>query len=292
VEPDADELEDNATMRASLSPAPRPRPVIAAAKAKEAVKWPGVGAPTEQKPAFAGDGLVAKLLARPQALGIGIVALLAIVALLIVTLTSGSHGGKTTAGRGSPTATRATATKPASNATSTPVESPVFQDSLNSSSGKWENDSHAFYSNGGYELNGAWFTFSPVSNLGNGTVSVKLREISGPSDQFAGILFRSANNSYFYVFGVSESQQWTFSLVSNGNGTAIVPATTDSHIAGGANATNTLTVRAKGSHFIFYINGAQVGQADNSAISSGRVGMINTVGNLSVVYNDFTVTAA
>jgi hypothetical protein len=119
-----------------------------------------------------------------------------------------------------------------------------------------------------------------------------MRQLSGPADQFYGILFRGANTNLYYFYGISASQQWTFSLVRDGNGTPIVAATTDSHIVGGMNQSNTLAVRAVGSHFIFYVNGAQVGQADNNAIPSGSIGLINAVGNLAVVYNDFTVTSA
>lgn len=224
------------------------------------------------------------MLARPQTLGIAIVSVLALVAVLIVTLTSGAHGAASTAKRLSPTATKAPV------ATSTPVETVIYHDSLAASTNKWENDSHVFYSNGGYNMVGAWYTFSPVSSLGDGTVSVRTRQLGGPSNQFYGILFRSASPSLYYVFGISESQQWTFSLVTNGSGVAIVPATTDTHILSGQSATNTIAVRAKGSHFVFYINGAQVGQVDNSSLGAGRVGLINTVGDLNVVYNDFTVS--
>jgi hypothetical protein len=69
-----------------------------------------------------------------------------------------------------------------------------------------------------------------------------------------------------------------------------VPATTDVHIKAGPNASNTITVRAIGNHFVFYINGAQIGQTNNNTYTSGRIGLINTDGSLYVVYNDFIVT--
>jgi hypothetical protein len=279
---------DDETIRASRSPTPAPRPaaVRAGTGASDAMKaqpkWPGPDAKTADTPA--GKGVAQALLARPQALGIGIIAVLALVAVLVVMLTPGLHpGAGSTVKRATPTATIAAPT-------ATPVEPVIYHDSLAASTNKWENDTHAFYSSGGYEIVGAWFTFSPVSHLGDGTISVRMKQLGGPADQFYGIMFRSANDSLYYVFGISQNQKWTFSLVSSGNGNPIVPPTADSHIAGGLNASNTITVRVKSGHFIFYINGAQVGQADNSAIASGRVGLINTVGNLNVVYNDFTVS--
>jgi serine/threonine protein kinase len=282
--PQAPIAEDDATIRASVPPA-SPASAAPVRTASASPKWPQPGSSPEHD-AQDRRGFALSLLARPQTIAISIISALAVIAIVVVSLSAGHTTGKSTLKRGTPTAT----TPPAP--TSTPVEQVVFQDPFKTSDNKWEEDSHAFYSNGGYELAGAWFTFSPVSNVGNGTVSVRMRWLSGPSDQYYGILFRSPNTSFYYVYGISQNSQWTFSLVSNGNGSPIVPPTTCAHIVTGAGSSNTIAIRARGSHFVFYINGVQVGEVTNGAIGSGRVGLINTVGDLNVVYNDFVVTAS
>ncbi|MEO7000245.1 MAG: protein kinase [Ktedonobacterales bacterium] len=226
------------------------------------------------------------LLKQPKVLGIGAAALLLIVVLVTVLALNG-HGGSSTK---APTV-RAHTTPTASP---TPIEAVKFQDTLRSPTGKWGLSSHSFYSNGGYEVAGAWTTYAPVNGLGNGTVSVSVRALSGASGQFYGILFRTSNASVAtgYFFGITQNGQWTFSNLTDGNSSIIVAPTASTHIAVGPNVSNTITVRAIGSHFVFYINGAQVGQVDNNAYSLGGVGLITTDNSLHVVYNNFLVTTS
>lgn len=285
------DAEDNATIRASRAVVPAPRAATARASGtadaskKAAARWPQPDGAAQSANAASG---VKALLAQPRVLGIGGGAALVVIGL-IVALTFGAHStASPTVKRGAPSATVNTTP----TASPTPVETVKFQDSLNSSSRKWQQSSHTLYSNGGYEVTGAWTTYSPIENLGNGTVSVSMRQLRGANDQYYGILFRATNDSVptGYFFGITQNQQWSFSLLSNGNSTVIVAPTTDVHIKSGLNTSNTIAVRAIGSHFVFYINGAQVGQVDNNAFSAGRIGLINTDNSLYVVYNDFTVS--
>lgn len=59
----------------------------------------------------------------------------------------------------------------------------------------------------------------------------------------------------------------------------------------GPRQSNTLEVRAQGSHFVFFVNGAQVGTADDTTLP--RVGEIalRAAGNAEVVFTDLTITA-
>jgi serine/threonine protein kinase len=228
----------------------------------------------------------AVMLARkqPRAVGIGAVALALVIVLIVVLVTGSARSSGNIVRHGTPTVPALSPT-----ASPTPVETVRFSDSLSVPSARWPSSTRSYYSNGGFEINGAWIVFAPSNTVGDGAVSVRLRQLSGPSNEFYGLLIRGTSNSHYYLFGISQNQQWTFSLVTNGNGRAIVAATTDTHLKQGLNATNTLKVRITGHHFVFFINGAQVGQADDSSIASGRVGIINTVGRLAVVYNNFTI---
>ncbi len=117
-----------------------------------------------------------------------------------------------------------------------------------------------------------------------------MRQLGGPADQFYGLVFRSPDSNHFYFYGIDQNQQWTFTTIQNGNSASIVGSTTATQITSGYNASNTISVSATGSHFVFFINGAQVGEANDSTFAAGSVGLINTSGNMQVIYNDFTVS--
>ncbi len=263
---------DDATIRAMSSNPPSPP------------KWAQSGDTMMDSPRSTPVDLARKLMAQPKPLLIGGASALALVVLLIVMLSSGLlRASGNAVKRGTPTAKATVAPSP------TPSDKITFRDALSTPSARWPSSGRSFFSNGGFEINGAWLVFSPTGSLSNGTVSVKVRQISGINDQFYGIVVRSVSNQSYYVFGVSASQQWTFVRVSNGGHTAIVAPTTDTHIARGLNASNTITVRMRGSHFIFYANGVMIGQADDGAYASGGVGLVNVVGHLAVVFNDFSI---
>ncbi len=220
--------------------------------------------------------------------GVGVVALIVIV--LVVNALGGHHSPALAVSRTPSPTIHGTATSVPVTPSPTPVEKVIFQDSLATNDHGWSLSSHSYYANGGYEVQGAWISYAPTNGLGNGTISLRMRQLGGPSDQFYGILLRGVNDNLYYFFGVSASQQWTFSLVTNGNGKALVAPTTNSHIVAGLGGANTLTVQAQGSHFVFLINDVVVGQANDATISSGSIGLINTVGNLNVVYNNLVIS--
>lgn len=266
---------DDVTLRASVGAGP----------ALRSPRWQDAHASVSN--GTADSGIVKMLLAQPKSLRIGGVALLALSVILITALgfgllrsfaNSGGHG--TSVARGTPTLA----------ASPTPANKVTFHDSLSTPSSRWPSSARSYFNQGGYEINGAWLVFAPSGPLSNGSVSVRLRQVGGVNNQFYGIAVRARNNQSYYVFGLSETQQWTFSLVSYGSHRALVAPTTDTHINRGPNASNTITVYMRGSHFIFYANGVQIGQADDSTYASGQVGIVNIVSHLDVIYNDFTVS--
>lgn len=220
-------------------------------------------------------------MSQPRTLAIAGVALVAVLVVVLLVGLRPLFASKGTTVTHQPTPTLAPSP--------TPADKVVFQDSMSKPSSQWGQSGRSYFSNGGFEINGAWLVFSPANALSNGTVSVRLRQIGGVSDQFYGLVIRAQNNESYYVFGLSESQQWSFQRVAHGGHTMIVAPTTDAHIKRGPNASNTITVVMRGSHFTFYVNGVQIGQADDSAYASGTTGIVNIVSRLQVVYNDFSV---
>jgi serine/threonine protein kinase len=229
-----------------------------------------------------GAGLSAQL-AQPKVMGIAGAALALIVVLVIVFAVALRPLFASTNGAVVVHKTPTVAPSP------TPADKVIFHDAMSKSSSRWAQGARSYFNDGGFEINGAWLVFAPTDTLSNGTVSVRLRQVGGVNDQFYGLVIRAQNNESYYVFGLSESQQWSFQRVANGNHTMIVAPTTDTHIKRGPNASNTMSVRMTGSRFVFFANGVQIGQADDSAYASGALGIVNIVGRLQVIYNDFTV---
>jgi serine/threonine protein kinase len=196
-----------------------------------------------------------------------------------------------------PAATAVARRAPTGQATSTATAAPAptaadvvtFQDTMSAPSSQWPRSARANFGNGGYEINGAWLVLAPASALKDGTVSVRLKQLGGVTDQFYGLVVREQNNGSYYVLGISGDQRWTFMLVKNGGHTALVSPTVDTHINRGPNTANDIAVRMRGSQFTFYANGTEIGQADDAVYGSGKMGIVNIVGRLDVVYNDFKV---
>jgi len=283
-----------ATPRAEQEPPPQRTPPAARAAAPVILlqPLPADGAANGRGAGMA--GMAAGMLERLGPLGrrplaLGGIGVLALIIILVVALTLGSHHTPTAAISHTPTPTSHHSATATPQATATAAVQVVFQDSLAASDRKWFTSGNSYFANGGYTVQGYWITYAPTNNLSNVTISVRTRQISGPTDQFYGIVFRGGNGNTYYFFGVSANQQWTFSIGAPRNGKAIVAPTSNSHIAAGLGASNTLTVTAQGSHFVFTVNGVMVGQASDGTISSGTIALAVPVDHLTVVYNNFVV---
>lgn len=231
---------------------------------------------------------VTALLARPKLLGLGGLSALVLTVVLVGVLMSGLHGQ---ASKASTTGNSIKATSTIQAPSPTPADRVTFQDTLNTPSAQWPRSARSYFNHEGYEINGAWLVFAPSEAPSDGTISVRLRQFGGVTNEFYGLVVRAQNAQSYYVFGISGSQQWTFSLVKNGIHTALIPPTTDKRLYSEQYQSNTLAIRMRGRHFIFYANGAMLGQTDDGAYTSGKVGIVNVVGHLDIVYNDFSIAS-
>jgi hypothetical protein len=100
--------------------------------------------------------------------------------------------------------------------------------------------------------------------------SVEARQVSGVEGGEYGIVFRHDGTNY-YLFIVSELQEYAFFLRNNGEWTTLIDWTDTNAVQPGQ--PNHIAVRAEGASFSLYINGQPVGSATDSALSSGEVGM-------------------
>ncbi|HEU5438303.1 MAG TPA: hypothetical protein VFU88_03350 [Ktedonobacterales bacterium] len=131
--------------------------------------------------------------------------------------------------------------------------------------------------------------YAPVRLPPDVTLSVQVKQISGATNLAYGISFRAeaANNHYF--FGVDSKGKWLAGEVFNGDFQVLVDWTPNSAIHVGLNQVNTLTVKAKGTHFTFYVNSTQVGTMDDWRDVFGGWGLTGEDG-IEVVFTNIAIT--
>jgi len=94
--------------------------------------------------------------------------------------------------------------------------------------------------------------------------------ISGPQTAGYGVYFRGdGTNGYFFL--IQDGRQAFYFARYEGAWVQLINLTKTDAIKPGA--VNQLTVLAKGSHFVFYINGVQVGATDDDQLSGGQAGI-------------------
>lgn len=197
-------------------------------------------------------------------------------------------------GTGSSTPPPAPPSTPTLAPTATPAPTALFQDPLTSNANGWASDQYCSFHSDGYHIKGGAACFAPVNMPADANVSVQAKQISGAQTRGYGLLVRGsvANNALFgYDFLIVGQGAWAFLKESGSSTHALMAFTTSSAIKQGLNATNTLEVRMAGSHFDLFINGQQVGQADDSSYVSGFTGLWGNAG-IEVVYSNFEVTVA
>ena len=185
----------------------------------------------------------------------------------------------------------ATAT-PQPTATATPAPTVLFDDPLTSNVNGWHNGDSCFFKSDGYHINAGVVCFAPVNTPADADISVQASQISGSLQRGYGLLVRASvsNNSLNdYAFVIDGVGDWAFFKDAGSTSTMLVPFTASSAIHTGINATNTLEVRMQGSHFTFFVNGTQVGQADDSTYAAGATGLAGGSG-IEVVYTNFKIT--
>jgi uncharacterized caspase-like protein len=130
--------------------------------------------------------------------------------------------------------------------------------------------------NGGYDWNittknnyGARIRLPNGGNVSDFDLSIDGNILSGPSDADFGLTFRD-NGSEYYLFWVTKTS-FAVHTLHNSQWEEIIPSTNTSALL--QNKINRIEVQAIGSHFKFLINNHLVGEADDSRLPSGRVGI-------------------
>jgi hypothetical protein len=181
---------------------------------------------------------------------------------------------------------------PAPSPTPTPAPVVVFQDPLLSNAFGWYVGTNCYFRADGYHIKNGYYCYPAGSRFGDATISVDARQVAGTPEVPYGIAFRIAtdgsNEPSDYEFAIDGLGHWTFYKQVHGVASTIIGYTASSAISTASGAVNTLQVRSLRSHFVFSINGHQVGTADDTAFSSGATGLMVT-GEGEAVFTNFTI---
>jgi concanavalin A-like lectin/glucanase superfamily protein len=177
----------------------------------------------------------------------------------------------------------------------------VLKDDFSQPDNDWETGkSDDRFSTGTVSITGGKYRFDLKANDGfiwwsraiNNTsttdfyAAVDAQQITGPTSADYGIVFRWQHGNYYY-FKINESGQFALSLDYFEKWETLVNWTSASAIRPGE--VNRLAVGAEASHFTLYVNGEQVGEADDSRLPGGTAGVaveLNQAGDQAVFQFD------
>jgi hypothetical protein len=161
--------------------------------------------------------------------------------------------------------------------------SALYHQTLTAPADGWPNSDGCQFTASGYQVSGPNVCFYGGQDVRDASVSVTVTRASDGNDPSAGIAFRRTGPGAFYTFEIDGAGDWAVYK----RGTILQQGENDA-IKTDAGAKNQLEAQMKGSHYIFFVNGTQVAQADDAEFAIGKVGLTGYTG-LEVVYTDFTI---
>jgi hypothetical protein len=124
-------------------------------------------------------------------------------------------------------------------------------------------------------VDNCWYWWYPdLTSVADFDASIEVKRTGGSTTGDYGMVVRadSAKNSFYY-FGISDAnQKYAFFIYQNEKWTKIQDWTFNASI--GPGNVNRIEVVAKGSQFVFLINGAFAGEAEDARLTSGKIGIL------------------
>jgi len=238
-----------------------------------------VGSPATAEP----PGYPMPPLARKRRVGL-IIGIVAALVAVVATSIGAALAFASRSGASVPAHVRAVGTP-----TATPHETVLLTDPMTAPIHRWLNDdSHCSFQSDGYHIAASYFCFAPTQQLENVSFTAQVRQVRGELRWFYGLVFRRAANGDYYSFEIAGAGFWRFGKVVNNQYHDIRPSTRADAVLTGAGPINTLTVWAIGTHFTFFVNSIEVGQADDNTYSFGYVGVEGNA-HIEVVYTNVDV---
>ncbi|HEV2457135.1 MAG TPA: hypothetical protein VGS80_02135 [Ktedonobacterales bacterium] len=165
----------------------------------------------------------------------------------------------------------------------------VYSSALTGTVRDWPNTGGCSPESDGYHITAGVACYPDLADQNDVTLTVAVKQLSGDQGQPYGVSFRRVSQGNRYFFDIDSNGEWGFGKSVSSTDSFIVDATTNAAIHTGLNASNTLQVQAKGSHFTFFVNGTQVGQGDDATYVSGKWGL-EGANNIEVMFNNITIT--
>ena len=97
----------------------------------------------------------------------------------------------------------------------------LLADPLTGSANGWANDSHCYPSADGYHILDGYDCFAPIGEQTDGTESVTVKQVSGNTLYYYGLVFRHASTGNYDFFGVDSNSSWVFDKVVNSKATTL-----------------------------------------------------------------------
>lgn len=170
-----------------------------------------------------------------------------------------------------------------------PWSNVVFSDSLKTNNGMWANENGCQFKSDGYHVSQGYDCYAPAGDFQDAQVTVTAAQDVGRTDAYYGLVFRRVSSGNLYFLDVTSDGAWAVERVVNDKSTFIVPAVKTTALHQGLGKANTLRVRMSGSHFVFFVNGTQIGQVSDTTYASGRVGVSGAITGTDTIFSDFSI---
>ncbi|MFN2286259.1 MAG: family 16 glycoside hydrolase [Anaerolineae bacterium] len=118
-------------------------------------------------------------------------------------------------------------------------------------------------------------------------LSVETTQVSGPDDNEYGVLVRMDGDQQFYVFSISGDGYARAAWYSSGTWNLLGSDWMPSDAIHQGAATNVLELEARGTTFVFTVNGTQVLQVEDAQLAKGDIGLYAGAFNEADVVIDF-----
>ncbi len=181
-----------------------------------------------------------------------------------------------------------------------PLGTILFQDDFARTDSGWDHllvtEGVMDYYSGGYRIlvNAAQTNFwaTPRRNFTNARIEVETGKMAGPDENRIGLLCRYSNDSYYFFIMTSDGF-YGIGIYQNGEARLLgQSALAESTSINQGLAINHLRADCVGDTLTFYINGVQVAQTQDAALSSGDVGILagafDQLG-ADILFDDFIV---
>ena len=109
----------------------------------------------------------------------------------------------------------------------------IYQNTFTSDDKGWRNnEDDCHLGNDGYHVNGNYACYAPIGSLTDVDITVDVEQISGPSTNLYGIVFRAGGNGTNYQFLIDSSGEWMLAVCKNYNCVNLVALTHNDAIHG------------------------------------------------------------